>query len=140
MRGSEIVPLYQKLYSTLAEDFHGENAELLGAVNWVGTFTGWRGIWAMDRGGDRRHVLEPLLERGLRSVIRSTGKRTVVDRRHLLGTVKEVAGRCRLRFTVQVIRIKEGKEKVCPLHYGAERKNIAGGGGWLWARTVDVAH
>src|SRR5271157_945081 len=86
VQGSEIVPLYQKLYSTQAEDFHGENAELLGAVDWVGTFVGWRGIWAMDRGGDRRHVLEPLLERGLRFVIRSTGKRTVIDRRQMQGT------------------------------------------------------
>src|SRR5215472_969046 len=90
VRGSEIVPLYQKLYSTRAADFQGENAELLGAVDWVGTFVGWQGVWAVDRGGDRRHVLEPLLERGLRFVIRSTGKRLVIDRRHLKGTVAEV--------------------------------------------------
>jgi hypothetical protein len=120
VRGSEIVPLYQKLYSTLAEDFHGENAELLGAVDWIGTFTGWRGIWVMDRGGDRRHVLEPLLERGLRFVIRCPGKRTVIERGHWLGTVEEVAGRCRLRFAGQVIRIEEGKEKVYRLQYGPE--------------------
>ena len=118
--GSDIVPLYQKLYSTQAADFHGENAELLGAVDWVGTFVGWRGIWTIDRGGDRRHVLEPLLERGLHFVIRSTGKRTVVDRRQLLGSIKEIAGRCRLTFTAKVIRIEEGKEKVYPLRYGAE--------------------
>ena len=126
VHGSEIVPLYQKLYSTQAADFHGENAELLGAVDWVGTFAGWRGIWAMDRGGDRRHVLEPLLERGLRFVIRSTGKRTVIDRRHLQGTVKEVAGRCRLPFAAQVIRIEDGKEKVYQLRYGAEPIRLPG--------------
>jgi hypothetical protein len=120
VHGSEIVPLYQKLYSTQAEDFHGENAELLGAVDWVGTFVGWRGIWAIDRGGDRRHLLQPLLERGIRFVIRSTGRRTVVDRRHRLGSVKEVAGRCRLRFAAKVIRIEDGKEKVYQLQYGAE--------------------
>jgi hypothetical protein len=59
VHGNEIVPLCQKLYSTKAPDFYGENAELLGAVDWVGTFARWRGIWAMDRGGDRRHGLEP---------------------------------------------------------------------------------
>jgi hypothetical protein len=120
VHGNEMVPLYQKLYSTQAPDFQGENAELLGAVDWVGSFTGWRGIWAMDRGGDRRHVLEPLLERGLRFVMRCTGKRTVIDRRHLQGTVKEVAARCPLTFAAKVIRIEEGKEKVYPLRYGAE--------------------
>ena len=120
VHGSEIVPWYQKLYSTQAPDFQGENAELLGAVDWVGSFVGWRGIWAMDRGGDRRHVLEPLLERGLRFVIRSTGKRTVIERRHLKGTVKEVAGRCRLTFATKVVHIEKGKEKIYPVHYGAE--------------------
>ena len=124
--GSEMVPLYQKLYSTRADDFYGENAELWGAVDWVGTFVGQRGIWAMDRGGDRRHVLEPLLERGLRFVIRSTGKRTVIDRRGVLGTVKEVAGRCRLRFAARVIRIEEGKEKIYHLQYGAEPIRLPG--------------
>jgi len=126
VRGSEMVPLYQKLYSTRADDFQGENAELLGAVDWVGTFVGGRGIWAMDRGGDRRHVLEPLLERRLRFVIRSTGRRVVIDRRHLLGSVKEVAGRCRLRFTAKVVRIEEGKEKIHQLHYGAEPIRLPG--------------
>jgi hypothetical protein len=120
VHGSEIVPLYQKLYSTEAPDFQGENAELLGAVDGVGSFVGWRGIWAIDRGGDRRHVLEPLLERGLRFVIRSAGKRTVIERRHLKGTVKEVAGRCRLAFATKVVHIEKGKEKIYPVHYGAE--------------------
>jgi hypothetical protein len=45
VHGSGIVPLYQKLYSTRAVDFHGENAELLGAVDWVGTLVGWRGTY-----------------------------------------------------------------------------------------------
>ena len=33
VQSREIVPLYQKLYSTEAPDFQGENAELLGAVD-----------------------------------------------------------------------------------------------------------
>jgi len=126
VHSSEIVPLYQKLYSSEAPNFQGENAELLGAVDWVGSFVGWRGIWAIDRGGDRRHVLEPLLERCVHFVIRSTGKRTVIDRRRLKGTVAEVAGRCRLCFAAQVIRIEEGKEKIHTLHYGAEVIRLPG--------------
>jgi glutathione peroxidase-family protein len=41
VHGSEMAPLYQKLHSTQAVHFYGENAELLGAVDWVGTFVGW---------------------------------------------------------------------------------------------------
>jgi len=33
----------------------------------------------MDRGGDRKKLLEPMLYRGERFVIRSIGKRTVID-------------------------------------------------------------
>jgi hypothetical protein len=33
----------------------------------------------MDRGGDRKKLLEPMLDRGERFVIRSIGKRTVID-------------------------------------------------------------
>jgi Transposase DDE domain len=126
VRSSEIVPLYQKLYSSEAPDYGGENLELLAAVDWVGTAVGWRGIWVMDRGGDRRHLLEALLERQLRFVIRSTGRRTVIDRRRLKGTVAEVAGGCRLTHSAKVIRIEDGKEKVHQLRYGAERVRLPG--------------
>jgi hypothetical protein len=50
--GSEIVPLYQKLFSVEAKDFHSENAEVLAAVDLVRSHTQGRGIWTMDRGGD----------------------------------------------------------------------------------------
>lgn len=51
VNGSEIVPLYQKLYSARAADFRSENAELLAAIDAVRTHTEERGVWAMDRGG-----------------------------------------------------------------------------------------
>lgn len=120
VRSSEIVPLYQKLYSSRAPEYGSENLQLLRAIDGVGTVVGWKGIWVMDRGGDRRHLLGALLERQLRFVIRSTGRRTVIDRRQLKGTVAEVAGGCRLPHAAKVIRIEDGKEKVHQLRYGAE--------------------
>jgi hypothetical protein len=77
VNGGEILPLYQKLYSAEAKDFTGENAEVLSGVDQVRAYTGGRGIWTMDRGGDRKKLLEPLLDRRQRFVIRSTGKRWV---------------------------------------------------------------
>ena len=79
VNGSEIVPLYQKLYSAEAPEFSSENAEVLAGVDLVRTHTQSRGIWAVDRGGDRKKLLEPLLDRHERFVIRSTGKRFVID-------------------------------------------------------------
>jgi hypothetical protein len=120
VHSSEIVPLYQKLYSVKAEDFTSENAEILAAIDLVRAHTQGRGIWAIDRGGDRKKLLEGLLEREERFVIRSTGKRSVIDRRKLRGSVAEVAGKCRQRYQARIIKIQDGVEKTLELRYGVE--------------------
>jgi len=137
VNGSEIVPLYQRLYSAEAKDFTSENAEMLAAVDLIRKHTQGRGIWTIDRGGDRKKLLEPLLDRGERFVIRSTGTRTVIDRRKLQGSVAEVAGRCRLRHRARIIKIQDGKEKVYDLRYGAEPIRLPGRSEQLWLVVID---
>lgn len=136
VNGSEIVPLYQKLFSVEAQDFRSENAEILTAIDLVRKHTEGRGIWTVDRGGDRKKLLEPLLDRSQRFVIRSTGKRTVIDRRHLQGSVAEVAGRCRLRHQARIIKIQDGHEKIYDLRYGAEPIRLPGRSEQLWLVVV----
>ena len=136
VNGSEIVPLYQKLFSVEAEDFTSENAEILAAVDLIRTHTQGRGIWTIDRGGDRKKLLEPLLDRGERFVIRSTGKRTVIDRRKFQGSVAEVAGRCRLRYRARIIKIQDGQEKAYDLRYGAEPIRLPGRAEPLWLVVI----
>jgi len=127
VRSSEIVPLYQKLYSVEAEDFTSENVEILTAIDLVRAHTQGRGIWAIDRGGDRRKLLEALLDRGERFVIRSTGQRSVIiARRNLRGSVAEVAGRCRLSRQARIIKIQDGVETSLELRYGAEVVRLPG--------------
>lgn len=136
VHGSEIVPLYQKLFSVEAKEFTSENAEVLAAVDLVRTHTQGRGIWTMDRGGDRKKLLEPLLGRGQRFVIRSAGQRTVIDRRGLQGSVAEVAGRCRLRHQARIIKIQDGQEKTYELHYGTEPIHLPGRTEKLWLVVI----
>jgi len=126
VQGSEILPLYQKLYSTQATDFRGENAEVLSAIDLVRSSTGSRGIWTVDRGGDRKHLLEPLLDRGQRFVIRSTGKRTVLGKYHLERSVAEFGARCRLRHRARVVKIQDGQEKTYDLRLGVEPIRLPG--------------
>jgi hypothetical protein len=57
VNGTDIVPLYQKLYSAEAADFSSENAEILAGIDLVRRHTQGRGIWTMDRGGDRKKLL-----------------------------------------------------------------------------------
>jgi hypothetical protein len=136
VNGNEIVPLYQKLFSVEAEDFTSENAEILAAVDLIREHTQGRGIWTIDRGGDRKKLLEPLLDRGDHFVIRSTGKRTVIDRHKLQGSVAEVAGECRLRHQARIIKIQDGKEKVYDLRYGAEPIRLPGRDEQLWLVVI----
>ena len=126
VNGSEILPLYQKLYSAEAQEFLSENAEVLAGVDLLRGYTQGRGIWALDRGGDRKKLLEPLLERRERFVIRSTGKRFVIDRKHITRSVTELGARCRLRYQARIVKIRDGQEKICDLRYGVERIRLVG--------------
>ncbi len=126
VQGSELTPLYQQLFSVRAQDFVSENDELLSAIDQLRTHTNGRGIWAMDRGGDRRKLLEPLLERRERFVIRSTGQRLVLDRRRHRVTIHHLSARCRLRHRARIIKIEKGQEKIYELRYGAEPFRLPG--------------
>jgi hypothetical protein len=126
VNGSEILPLYQKLYSTAAAEFSGENEQILAAVDLVRASTGGRGIWTVDRGGDRKKLLEPLLDRQQRFVIRSTGKRFVIGPYHLERSVAGFAAKCHLRHRAQVIRSRDGKERTTRLRFGVERVRLPG--------------
>jgi hypothetical protein len=126
VNGSEIIPLYQKLYSTEAKEFLSENAEALAGVDLLRAHTQGRGIWAMDRGADRKKLLEPLLDRRERFVIRSTGKRFVIDRKHIKRSVTELGTKCRLRYQARIVKVQDGHEKIYDLRYGVERIRLVG--------------
>jgi hypothetical protein len=128
MNGTEIVPLYQKMYSAEAKDFVSENAEVLAGIDLVRSHTQGRGIWAVDRGGDRKKLLEPLLDRHERFVIRSTGKRFVVDRKHIKRSVAELGAKCRLRHQARIVKIQDGQENTYDLRYGVEPIRLVGRG------------
>ena len=136
VHGSEIVPVCQKLFSTKAKEFRSENAEILAVVDQANHHLEGRGIWTMDRGCDRKKLLEPLLDKHLRFVIRSTGERTVRDRRGRLRSVAEVALGCRLRHQACVVRIDKGQEKTYQLHYGAEPIHLVGRPEPLWLVVI----
>lgn len=95
VEGSEITPLYQKLFSARAKDSVSENVEILQGVDRIRVHAG-RGIWTIDWGGDSKRLLEPLLEREERFVIRSTGHRSVINRQKRRVTVHHLGADCRL--------------------------------------------
>lgn len=115
---AEVVPLYQELYSHAAPDFDSENEEILRAVDVVHQGTGGRGIWVIDRGGDRRELILPLLQRGCDFVIRMRGDRHVVLGRGRRKEVREVAASCRRRYRHTVVKEEGKRERVFHLAFG----------------------
>ncbi len=136
VHGNEIVPVCQKLFSTKAKEFRSENAEILSVVDAANRSLNGRGIWTMDRGCDRKKLLEPLLDKGLRFVIRAVGDRMVRDRRGRLRSVAEVAAGCRLRHQARVVKIDKGQERTYDLHYGAQPFRLVGRDEPLWLVVV----
>jgi len=161
--GDRIVPLYGELYSCAAEHFESENAVLLRAIKRVSQATGGRGLWAMDRGGDRREILIPFLDRQLRFVVRSQGDRHVLLPGGRKCAVKEAARWCatdtervveverdgrrtRLVLRLGVMPVKLPERLYTPLHlvvirgFGAEPilllTNLAPGSGRDYATFV----
>lgn len=120
-----IIPLHQRLWSADAPDFGSENAQLLQVIDTIRRASGGRGIYMMDRGGDRIHLLNPLLQRKLRFIIRLVGDRHVVVRgRHR--SVADVARGCRMMYAETIVREEKGEEKAYRIEYGYRPVKLPG--------------
>jgi hypothetical protein len=100
--GEDVVPLYGELYSQEAEDFKSENNQLFKAINAVVKGIGTKGIWVIDRGGDRIIIFAELLRQGLRFVVRLTEKRDLVLKDGQKQNVAKIAYRCPTETEIDV--------------------------------------
>jgi hypothetical protein len=112
-----MTPLYYSLYSQKSSDFESENVEIIKAFTQVGKTVQNRGIWVIDRGGDRDALYESLLHNKSNFIIRLVGKR------HLISQGKPIrslwlAHACRLHYEKSIIRIIDGKEVQFNTRYG----------------------
>jgi len=80
VEGEELIPLSGELYSQEAEGFRSENRQILDAMDRVIGGIGKKGVWAIDRGGDRSILLRGLVGRELRFVVRLVGQRDLILR------------------------------------------------------------
>jgi len=122
---SRVVPLYQVLVSALAPDFVSDNDQVLRGVDRVRAHTKDRGIWVMDRGGDRGLLLKPFMDREMRFIVRMRGDRYVIYRGRSREMVSVAEG-CPLPYAEIIVRVDEGKEKVYSLSYGYRPVRLPG--------------
>ncbi|MGH8531085.1 MAG: transposase [Nevskiales bacterium] len=120
-----VIPLHQRLWSAEAPDFASENAEILGVITTVAQATAGRGIYVVDRGGDRRALFDALLDKGWRFIVRLKGDRNLRVRG---GTrlAREVARGCRMRYAERIVRGESGEQKSVRIEYGFRRVQLPG--------------
>lgn len=123
LEGKKIVPLWSSLYSSLAPAFISENDELLHAIRSIHQACGGRGIYVIDRGGDRDNLFLPMIDEEMRFLIRLRG-----DRHLLCGQEKrsalELANECRCPYTEVIARVKAGKQSVHEISFGYRKVRL----------------
>ena len=133
--GHRITPLYQSLYSSSAPDFVSENNEILTAVDMITERTNKRGILVIDRGGDRRKLINPFMNKGLQFIIRMTGDRHLTFRgRNRL--TEDLARGCPLWYRESIIKEDQGEENTYHLEYGYRKVRFPGRKEELWLVVV----
>lgn len=122
---TEIVPLYGRLFSQLAPEHRSENEEIRRAVTQVAEACQKRGVWVMDRGGDRDYIHHYLLDSKLSYLVRlraDRGLRAPGEKASAL----EFARRCPVLFYETIVREDKGRERLVRLGCGLRKVRLPG--------------
>jgi hypothetical protein len=125
VKGDAMVPLVGKLYSSIAPTHSSENREILDIIENVSEAVNKRGIWVIDRGGDRKNLIVPILKNGLRFLIRQVGSRRLIYKGSSILT-SDIAKSCPCLYRETVVNIRDGKEKVYHLEFGFRNVKFPG--------------
>ncbi len=117
VESDEITPLHFSLYSQNSPDFTSENDEIKESINQVSNAIGNKGIWVIDRGGDRYTLFETLLDNHRDFIIRMVGSRNVINNNTQVRSLW-LAYACRLPFKKTIVRLIKGKEISFDLQFG----------------------
>jgi hypothetical protein len=126
-REGEVIPLYNELFSTVAEDFESENKQILKAVETLIRYIGDKGIWTLDRGGDRKYIFYHLLDRLLRFITRLVGEARYLEtcdgnRDYPIN----IASRMKLRHKARLEGKEDYRTKTYNIKFGYERVFLPG--------------
>jgi len=134
--GHEIVPLVNHLWSQNAPGFRSENTEILSCVSPVARRTERKGIWVVDRGGDRKRLYVAFLRMKLQFLVRLVGNRDLVCRGQKR-LAEQIAADCDLPYAETVRRQNaDGTEQAITLEYGFEEVRLPGRREPLWLLVV----
>ena len=122
---TSLVPLYGSLYSQNSPDFRSENLEIRRAINKVSQAMEKKGIWVMDRGGDREYLFDHMLNNRLSFLVRLKKRRDLIYRGRA-HPVLELALTCPLPYAERIVKQEKGKETIYDLQFGARFVKLPG--------------
>jgi hypothetical protein len=105
--GDLLVPAYSELYSHEME-VTSENQKILEAIDRVSEWSDSESIYVIDRGGDRRELITPLLSVGRYFVIRQTGNRHIYYRGEKMEE-KKISRKVRLTHRFEVTKRRKNR-------------------------------
>ena len=115
----QVIPLYCEAYSQEADGFKSENAQIFKCIDAIDKHIGNKGIWAIDRGGDRGALFDKFLssESKKRFVIRLK-ERSLIYKEKAVSSC-ELAQWLPCNYKARIIKYEDGKEKNINIYYNA---------------------
>lgn len=115
---TKVIPLYLEAYSQEAKDFKSENDQIFKVIDTVGVSLGDKGIYAIDRGGDRGKLYDKFLEKRKekRFVIRLVKTRDLI-RKGIKKNCHGMATALPCPYEAVMIKYEDGKEQKVTIHY-----------------------
>jgi hypothetical protein len=135
--GQEIVPLVNRLWSQKAPDFRSENAQVLSCISAVVRRVGSdKGIWVMDRGGDRMKLYRAFLRLHVNFIVRLIGNRDLIYN-GCKRPAEAIAAQCPTPYAETIWREKkDGTEQAITLEFGYREVRLPGFARPLWLLVV----
>lgn len=123
-----VVPLYAELYSQEADGFKSENVLLLNVIRRIHHATNKKGVFVIDRGGDRKELINPMILENRRFVIRLNMQRNIFNRLGLYGKpARQWAERCvEYTHTYSVEIDTQGYKEKKEVFIGMRKARLAG--------------
>lgn len=116
----KVIPLYLEAYSQSAGGFISENDQLFKVIDTISTHVGNKGIYAIDRGGDRGKLYDKFLEKDKekRFVIRLTKQRDLTHK-GLRKNSLLLATLLPCPYQTVIIKYQDGQEDKTTVSYNA---------------------
>jgi len=117
LNSQHLMPVYHGLYSQNAPGFESENDEILDAIDHISHYASNRGIWVIDRGGDRDTLFLPMMRKKRQFIVRLVGNRHLICGNKTASALS-LAYECPCPYSELIIKIKHGKEEKYLVSYG----------------------